>query len=81
MFARALATFSGIAVTEDMVPTTVYGWIAMHRSEGLQTCTRVDLLLIHQFVTVLATIKGCQISCWGMPLIMSAVANFRFDQR
>ena len=66
LFATALATFSGIAVTGDMMSTTVFGWIVMLRSDGLQTCTRAELVLIHQFVAVLATIKECQTSSWGM---------------
>ena len=44
------------------MPTIVFGWIVMLRSDGLQTCTRADLVLVHQFVAVLATIKERQIS-------------------
>ena len=57
LFATALTTFSGIVVIGDMVPAILFGWIVMLRYDGLQSCTRVDLGLIHQFVTVLATIK------------------------
>ena len=45
-------------------------------SDVLQTCTRADLVLGHQFVNVLAKIKKHQISSWGMSLIVSAVAMF-----
>ena len=34
LFASALATFSGIAVSGDMVSTTVFGWFVMLRSDG-----------------------------------------------
>ena len=62
LFVTALATFGGIAVTGDMVPTTVLGCTVMLRSGGLQTYSRADLVLTHVFVTVLATIKECQTS-------------------
>ena len=52
---------SYIAVTGDMVPTTVFGWTVMLRSGGLQTCTRDDVVLTHQFVAVLATIEECHL--------------------
>ena len=48
----------------------------MLRSERLQTCTRADLVLTHQCLTVLATIKECQISSWGISLIVLAVVLF-----
>ena len=59
-----------------MGPTTVFGWIVMLRPGGLQTCTRAELVLIHQCVTVLATIKECQVSSWNMSLMVSSVAIF-----
>ena len=61
MFATALTTVLGIAVTGDMAPTIVFGWIVMLWSDGLQTCSRADLVMVHQFVTVLATITERQI--------------------
>ena len=48
----------------------------MLRSDGIQTCTRADLVLAHQFVTVMATIKERQISAWGMSFTVSEVASF-----
>ena len=50
--------FSDITVTGDVVPTTVFGWIVMLRSEELQTCNRADSVLTHKFLTVLATIEA-----------------------
>ena len=47
----------------------------MLRSDGLQPCIRTDLVLTHQFVTALATIKERQTSSWAMSLIVSAVAS------
>ena len=58
------------------MPTTVFGWIVMLRPDGLQTCTKAEVVLIHQCVTVLATIKEYQVSSWRMSLIVSAVAIF-----
>ena len=62
LFATALVVLSGVAVTGDMGLTIVFGCTVMLRSEGLQTCTRVDLVFTHQLVTVLATIKDRQTS-------------------
>ena len=60
-----------------MVPTTtVFGCTIMLFSEGLQTCTRADLVFTHQLVTVLATVKDYQTSFRGMFLMVSAVAIF-----
>ena len=63
LVATALTTmFSGITVAGDMVPTIVFDWIVMLRSDGLPTCTRDDLILAHKFVTVLVSIKEHQIT-------------------
>ena len=70
LFATALATFSGIAVTGDVGLTTVFGWIVMFRSDEIQACTRPELVLVNQLATVLATIKECQISSWGMSFVV-----------
>ena len=48
----------------------------MLRSDGLQTCTRAGIVLIQEFVTVLATFKDYQISSWGTSLTVSVVATF-----
>ena len=58
------------------MPTIDFSWIVMLRSDELQTCTRADIVLMHQFVTILATIKERQISSWDMYLIVSTVAFF-----
>ena len=58
------------------MPTAVFGWTGMLRSERLRTCTRAELGLIHQCVTVLASIKECQNSSCGMFLMVSAIAIF-----
>ena len=42
LFAIALACRGKIAVTRDMVPTTVFGLSVMVRSDGLPTCTKAD---------------------------------------
>ena len=62
-----LAVRGEIAVTGDMVPTTVFGLSVMVQSDGLPTCTKADLVLLHKFIIVLATIEACQISSCGMP--------------
>ena len=63
LFATVLVVLSGIiAVTGDMVPAAVFGWSIMLRGEGLQTCTRADLVSTHQFVTILATVKNYKTS-------------------
>ena len=52
-----IAVRGEIAVTGDMVPTIVFGFSTIDRSEGLPICTKAELvLLIHHLVTVLATI-------------------------
>ena len=58
------------------VPTIVFSWIVMLRSDGLRTCISQLIVLAHQFVTVLATIMERQISSRGMSLIVSAGAIF-----
>ena len=58
----ALAVRGEIAVTGDMMPTTVFGLSIMVRSKGFPTCTNADLVLLHQCVTVLATVRACYIS-------------------
>ena len=46
LFTTALVVHSGIAVTEVMMLTTVFGCsTVMLRSEGLQTCTEAVLVL------------------------------------
>ena len=52
----ALAVRGEIAVTGDMVPTTVFDLSVMVRLNGLPTCSKADLVLLHQCVTVLAII-------------------------
>ena len=63
----ALAVRCEIAVTGDMVPTIVSGFSIIDRSEGLLICTKAELVVLHQCVTVLAIISDCQISSCGMP--------------
>ena len=58
------------------MPTVIFGWIVMPRCNGLQTCIISNLVLGHQFVTVLATIKERHVSSWGMSLIVPAVVIF-----
>ena len=57
-----------IAVTGDMVPTIVFGFSIIDRSEGLPICTKAELVELHQCVTVRAIINDCQISSCGVPL-------------
>ena len=54
------------------MPTAIFGG----RPDGLQICNRAELVMIYQLATVLATIKECQISSWGMSFIVSADAIF-----
>ena len=63
----ALAFRGKIAVTGDMVLTIVFGLSVMVRSKGLPICTKADLVFLHHWVTVLATISFCQILSCGMP--------------
>ena len=63
----ALAVRGEIAVTGDMVPTIVFGFGIIDRSDGLPICTEAELVELHQYVTVRAIINDCQISSCGMP--------------
>ena len=62
-----IAVRGEFVVTGDMVPTTVFGLSVMVRSDGSPTCTKADIVLSHQCVTVLATISACQILSFDMP--------------
>ena len=44
----ALAVRGEIAVTGDMVPTIVFGFSIIDRSEGLPICTKAELVVLHQ---------------------------------
>ena len=53
----ALAVHGEIAVTGDMGPTIVFGFSKIDRSEGLPICTKAELVVLHQCVSVLAIIN------------------------
>ena len=57
----ALAVCGEIAVTGDIVPTIVFGFSIIARSDGLPTRTKVELVKLLHCVTVRAIITDCQI--------------------
>ena len=82
MFATVLATFSGIAVTRDMLPTTVFGWIVVILwSDEVQAYTRAELVLIHQLVTISGDDQGMPDFVLGYILNGVSGCGFWFDQR